>query len=240
MTQPQKSRAEVVAELREKLEALESSLRNPAGESDIIRPTGVAPLNALLPEGGFRGGSLVEWLAEEDGAGVVTLALHAARPWLASGQTCLVVDDSQRFYPLAAAALGIGLEQLLIVRPTARDLFWTLEQVLRCRGVAVTVGWFGPAADRVLRRLQLAAETGGGIGILLRPAAVRTQPTWAQLRLLVRAVPGGAGGRRLGIEVLYGQGGKAGGTVEVDLDDETGNVRLAAPLAAPGDARQAT
>jgi len=39
------------------------------------------------------------------------------------------------------------------------------------------------------RRLQLAAEQGGGLGLLIRPEAVRHQPSWADVRLLVEPLP---------------------------------------------------
>jgi hypothetical protein len=43
-------------------------------------------------------------------------------------------------------------------------------------------------ADREFRRLQLAAETGGTLGLLVRPAQARDEPSWADLRLLVEPV----------------------------------------------------
>jgi protein ImuA len=249
-------RQQLIADLRQRLEGLESSFRSSAGGSEDFLPTGLDPLNPLLPGGGFRGGSLVEWLADGEGAGACLLAFLAVRPWLSDGQTCVVIDEKQEFYPAFVAGLGIDLAQLLIVNPGPKDTWWALEQALRCRGVAVTVGNLGQAPHRILRRLRLAAETGGGVGMLLRSAEVRGQPTWSHLRLLATTVPlppavfGTAqrmpnateepASRRARIEVLYCQGGKSGGVVEVDIDEETADVRVASPVVPARDARQAT
>src|SRR5262245_12080285 len=242
MARDPRDRQQLIEELRGKLQVLESSFQLAAGRVPDFLPCGIEPLNRLLPGGGFRSGTVVEWLAEGEGTGAGWLAFLAVAPWLGDGRTCAVIDDRQEFYPAFLAALGIGLEQVLIVRATAQDGWWALEQALRCRGVAVTIGWLDRAPNRILRRLQLAAEAGGGVGVFFRPAAARAEPAWCHGRLLVRALPSPAGAavRRARIEVLYCKGGQGGGGVEVDVHEETGAVRVAAPLAPARDARQAT
>ena len=76
------------------------------------------------------------------------------------------------------------------------------EQALRFRGVAVTLGEMGPLSDRPFRRLQLAAEAGGGLGFLVRPAACRAEPSWAAVRLGVSALPSAELDRRWRVEAL--------------------------------------
>ena len=44
-------------------------------------------------------------------------------------------------------------------------------------------------SPQACRRLQLAAEIGGGLGILLRPAQARGQPSFAEYRFLVQPLP---------------------------------------------------
>jgi hypothetical protein len=238
----QNARRQLVDELRSKLQELEASFRAQRRETPDIAPSGIEPLNDLLPGGGFRNGTIVEWLTGDEGTGACTLAFVSVLPWLRDGQTCVIVDEEQAFHPAFLAALGIDLEQVLMIRPGSKDLWWALEQSLRCRGVAVTVGWLGRAPNRILRRLQLAAETGGGLGVFFRPEVVRAEPAWCQARLLVRAMPSPAdsAARRARIEVLYVKGGQGDGMVEVDFHEETGDVRVAAPLAVARNARQAT
>jgi hypothetical protein len=119
---------------------------------------------------------------------------------------------------------------------------------MRCPAVAAALTW--PEAcrqrhhHRTLRRWQLAAEAGGGLGLLVRPASVRGEPSWAEVRLEVEPRPAGdAGpfrGRRFTIHVRRCHGGTGGGSIEAGIDedhDETRLVHLAAPLAEPADRR---
>ena len=153
-----------------------------------LRSTGIAPLDGLLPDRGLRGGTLSEWLAPGPGSGAGTLAFAAAAGLLQTGGVCLVVDAARTFYPPAVSS-RIDLRQMVVVHPAnANDELWALEQSLRCRGVTATIGWIERIDDRAYRRLQLAAETGGGCGFLLRPAKFRVEPSWADLRLLVEPV----------------------------------------------------
>ena len=197
--------------------------------------TGIVGLDRLLPGGELRCGTLLEWLADGDGTGAATLALLSAAHLLRKTSGALVVvDPSGEFYPPAAAQLGVPLDRLVVVRPRGvRETLWTVEQALRSRGATVVFVGLGPLDGRVFRRLQLAAEVGRGVGYLMRPAACRGEPTWAEGRLLVEGMSTRGTGRRLKVTSLHGQ--EARGTVELELCDETGDVRLA-PRVAPAKA----
>jgi hypothetical protein len=194
----------------------------------------------LLPGLLVRRGSLVEWLGAE-GSGATTLALLAARQACGREQAIVVVDRQRRFYPPAAAGLGIDLESLMVVCPrNQRDYLWALTQVLGSPAVAATLCWPETLDDKAFRRLQLAAERGGGFGFLVRPVEVRGSPTWAEMQLLVQAVP--AEGRRcFDVSLLRDRGGNAGRLIQWELHDESNILQFvpgtsaATPCAAPGD-----
>jgi RecA/RadA recombinase len=69
--------------------------------------TGCSALDRLLPEGGLRRGTLVEWLSAAPGSGAATLALIAAREACRSGGVLAVLDTQRGFYPPGAAALQV-------------------------------------------------------------------------------------------------------------------------------------
>jgi hypothetical protein len=86
----------------------------------------------------------------------------------------------------------------------------------------------------------LAAERGGSLGLLVRPARVRDEPCWAAVRLAVATVPvvlppgraASSVGRRLRVEWVRGSGVVAGKTIEWELGHETSTVsRLSVPRA---------
>ena len=198
--------------------------------------TGIEALDLLLPEPGWRPGTLVEWLEEGEGSGAALLVLRSAARVMrvVEGGALVVIDQRGEFYPPAASDLKIDLNRTIVVRPsTDADALWALEQSLQCPGVAAVLCWLEALHNLVFRRLQLAVEKGGGIGFFIRPASVRPQPSWAEVRLLVQPLPGRgpSSGRRLNLILLRCRGGVSGGAIELEMSHETGDVHLVSQLA---------
>jgi hypothetical protein len=226
----------VVQQLRSRLREMERAGTQPNGAGALCS-TGIAALDALLPAQIFRAGMLVEWVVAGEGSGAARLALPMACESLKNGGVLVVIDERREFYPPAAVRLGLDLARTIVVRPRNRqETIWTLEQALRCPGVAATLSWIEQLPDRLFRRLQLAAEHGARLGLLMRPAEARHTTTWADLRWFVQPVQSGeeasTSGRRLRIELLHCREGTPGGVVHLEIDDETGAVRVVPPLAA--------
>ncbi len=215
--------------LRRRLEALATRRSVPPAAVPVVSDT----FHLLFPRGLHRG-MLTEWLSEGTGSGAESLTLRLISEL--SG-TLLVVDAEHTFYPPAAWALGIPSSATIVVRPgNEADSLWAVEQALRCRGVGLVLARLNHVASRPFRRLQLAAERGGTIGVLIRPARQRASPSWAEARFLVQALPSRPVGRRLRIESLHRNGGDV---VELELDDATGALHLVPRLAAPAAPRRA-
>jgi hypothetical protein len=185
-----------------------------------VVPSGFSPLDALLPAGGVRRGSLVEWLTDDGGAtggGAVSLAFAVAcRLAAPAGRhegrcrhgTVVVVDRAGWFHPPAVLPWLEG-RQLIVARPSRdEDELWAIDQSLRCRGVAAVLAWprataWGVAAapslgsrsprhwTTAMRRWQLAARASGAVGLLVRSQAARGEPSWAEARISVASLPGG-------------------------------------------------
>ena len=196
--------------------------------------SGCLPLDRLLPQRGFQRRSLVEWIAGGAGSGASLLAMLTARSACRGGGTLVLVDRAQSFYPPAASACQLDLQNTIVVHPTnEKDECWALEQALRCPDVAAVVAWPQRLTSHAFRRLQLAAEHGGSLGLLVRPATARHESSWASVRMLVspRAVSPRASrqGWRLGVELLRCGGCLGTNLVELEIDDQTGEVRGAYP-----------
>lgn len=220
--------------LRRKLVQLERT--HSRGDAGVVS-SGCGPVDKLLLEKGLRWGTVTEWLSAGQGTGAGTLAFLAAREACRHGGTLVVLDSHGEFYPPAAARLGIDLQRLVVVHPaTTADEHWALDQALRCRGVAAVLAWPEKLDGRTFRRLQLAAEEGGGLGLFIRSDAARHVPSWADVRLWIEPAPMSPGEnlrRRLRIWLLHCRGGSRGCSVDVEIDDKTHSVHLVAPLAAP-------
>ncbi len=217
---------------------------------------GCAALDGLLPGGGLAPGSVVEWLTAGVGSGAGLFAVVAAREALRSrqaegrGGAVVVVDRRSRadrsgadrnhgFYPPAAAAWGLDLASLIVVHPASEaDERWAVDQALRCEHVAAVVAWPGRLDGRTFRRLQLAAEASGAMGLLVRAAEARREPSWAHVRWAVTPRPAsadaGSGGWRLGVRLLRVRGGAAprdlagdGVEIVVEIDPVSGAIHEA-------------
>jgi protein ImuA len=241
---PQRSarrRQQLLAALRERL----GRAAAPAAAEDAVTfSSGAAAIDRLLPGSGLQHGMLVEWLAQRPACGAATLALLAAREACRTGGLLVVLDRAGMFYPLAAAGWGVDPARLLVVRPpTARDEIWAAVQALRSPVVAALWTMIDRLESRNFRRLQLAAEAGRTLGVLVRGAAARGQPSWADVRLDVKAEGGrgrGEGRKRsalsflppsafsfppLFVSVLHVRGGRSGGSVCVEIDEAAHEVR---------------
>ena len=177
----------ILAELRQQLAQLEGGSRS--SDSSCIS-SGHPALDEILPDRGFAAGSLVEWVAADPGSGASLLALLAAREACRTTGKLLIIDRGRRFYPPAAVAWGILPEQLVLIHP-ANDAqqHWATLQALRCHQVAAVVVWLDRFDSRHARRMQLAAEATGVLGLIVREASAMSQPCWADLRCFVRPLP---------------------------------------------------
>ena len=156
-------------------------------------PSGLAALDRSLPWGGFPRGALTEVLLAHDGLGELGLLL----PMLARLDAALpIVFVSPPYLPYAPAlaAAGLAPERIVEVRTPAERALWAAEQCLRAGCCGAVLAWHDGGDDRALRRLQVAAEAGRGIGVLFRPLRHAANASPAALRL---ALDAGSGQSRL-------------------------------------------
>lgn len=219
------SQQATLAELREKVRRLQAA-RRPASGSCL---TGLPLLDRALG-GGLATASLHEFLAPCGQAPIRTLALRAAMQALAGSDPhgwrfrpdrwLMYLDTLGDFYPPAAARLGLPLERLLVIRVRRPvDALWTCEQALRCPAVGVVIATVRAIDPYASRRLQLAAEAGGGLGILLRHEEAR-EITFAASRLRFTPQPSPAGFWRTQVEVLKLREGRPGGLFVLELEHD--------------------
>jgi protein ImuA len=162
--------------------------------------SGFAELDAELPGGGWPHRTLTELLLSHPGVGELRLLAPALAAVQRSGRALLLFDPPASPCAWACRALGLDLQQLLLVRSSQprrgranNDLLWTLEQTLASGHAGAVLAWL-PATlgGEAMRRLQLAAQAHDGPAFVLRDLAARSKPSVAALRLLLApAVPDG-------------------------------------------------
>ena len=177
----------------------------------------LVPLCEGLPVAGLARGGLHELLATSPGAGAgfaaVLLGLAGRTVlWIAGGGAKTMP------WPPGLARCGLPPERLILLRADRpEDALWAMEESLRCPAVGGALLALDAEQEARLtltatRRLQLAAEAGGGIGLLLRPESVaRSLQSVALTRWQVAPDGGMRGDPHWMLSLLRARGAKPGG-----------------------------
>lgn len=228
-----------LAELRETLRILEGG--GPERRRPVL-PFGVGAIDDRLADGGIRLDALHEVTGEgagwgDDAAAILFIAGIAAR---ATGPVLWVVRARDLFAPGLYQA---GLDPARVLYAEARDdaeLLALMEEGLHHRGLGAVIGEARRVAMASTRRLQLAAEGGRTVALLLKrvgrggedPLAV---PSAAVTRWRVSSAPSppvpwdGLGRACWRLACVRQRGGEPF-ELTVEASDETGRLALPAAL----------
>jgi protein ImuA len=185
------ARSQRIEALRAQVRALESA--GAAGTAECL-PFGVESIDRRLAGGGLVTGALHEAAPDrpglpDDAAATLFLAAIAART---EGPVLWALARRDLFAPgLAFAGLAPG-RVLYAECGRDEDVLAVMEEGLRHGGLGAVVGEVGRAAMPATRRLQLAAEEGGTIALMLRrwkKADPLAEPSAAVTRWRIACAP---------------------------------------------------
>ncbi len=234
------ARLERLAALRAEVRAIESA---GAGGRRECLPFGVDAIDRRLADGGLAVAALHEIAPARAGLGddaAATLFVAAAAARI-PGTVLWALRRRDLFAPGLALA-GLGPERVLYAEcGRDEDVLAVMEEGLRHGRLAAVVGEAGRAAMASTRRLQLAAEEGGTMALMLKrwrktdedPLAA---PSAALTRWRIAAAPSaplpvpGVGRARWHVDLARQRGGEPFNIIMEGPDDEG---RLALP-AEPG------
>ncbi|RKP57534.1 translesion DNA synthesis-associated protein ImuA [Pararobbsia silviterrae] len=149
-------------------------------------PSGHAPLDAELPDGGWPRAALTELLGVRPGCGEMRLlapALAGLTAHARSPRHAVLIAPPYTPYAPALAAAGIATDKLVWIDVQGADALWAAEQALRHDGVGAVLLWLPRVQAAALRRLQVLAQDGNAVAFLMRPATAAAQSSPAPLRL---------------------------------------------------------
>ena len=195
--------------------------------------TGLLSLDAL-GQANLAWGAVHEFLSSEADGNALSIAVAFARAAVAECETIVCCDATRAMYSPGLIARGLDSRRMVILRPRRQaDEVWAIAECLRCKGVSAVI-----AAPRRLsrveaRRLQLAAEHGGGVGLFMRPMGQDSICYAAATRWLVEPAPGDQSTQRWNVRLLHGHGRFVGQSVIVEVGRDDNSVRAVEQLADP-------
>ena len=192
-----------------------STLLDTASTRAACVGTGVVEIDSALPWGGLPCGLHEIAGPAGDGARLGFAASLTARRdgpvlWCRSRRAVLQGGDA---YGPGMAGFGLLPDRLILVEASKpAELLWAMEEGARTAGLAAVVGEDAAPDLTASRRLQLAAEAGRGLLVLLTEDSSRAAAASALTRWHVRSVPsapdaGGPGLPRWNIELRRCRGG---------------------------------
>jgi protein ImuA len=229
----------VLTVLRERIRRLEQG----AARRRSVLPFGVEAIDRHLPEGGLALGALHEVAGGGNDAihGAAAVLFSAGIAARTRGQILWCVARQDLFAPALAQA-GLLPDRVIYVdagdEPSVLACF---EEGLRHGALGAVVAEIAALSMTASRRLQLAAEGSGVIGIAIRRWRKRTeaasfgQPTAAVTRWRVSALPStplpvpGIGRSQWRLELIRCRGGDSA-VFDVEACDAAGRLALPANL----------
>jgi protein ImuA len=228
----------VLEALRERIQRLEGG----AARRKTVLPFGIKAIDQHLPEGGLALGALHEVAGGGNGAidGAASALFTAGIAARTQGLWCVTRQDL--FAPAIARAGLLPDRVIYLEAGDEPSVLACFEEGLRHAGLGAVVAEVARLSMTASRRLQLAAEGSGAIGVAIRrwrrqtEAADFGQPTAAVTRWRVSALPStplpvpGVGRARWQLELIRCRAGESA-DFEVEACDAKGRLALPSHLA---------
>ena len=229
-----------IESLRAQIEKIEGRSRR----SNAVLAFGVAEVDRRLPGGGLALGALHEVAGGGNGAidGAAAALFAAGIAARTKGKVLWCMARTDLFAPALAQA-GLAPDRVIYVEAgDDRTVLACMEEGLRHGGLGAVIGEVARLSMTASRRLQLAAEGTGAVGLALRrwsrpvDATDFGQPTAAMTRWRVSVLPStplpvpGVGRHRWLVELIRARAGESA-DFELEACDDTGRLAVPAELA---------
>jgi protein ImuA len=223
--------------LRDRIQRLEGGARH----WREVLPFGIKAIDERLPEGGLALGALHEVAGGGNGAidGAAAALFAAGIAARTRGRVLWCVTRQDLFAPALSQA-GLASDRVIYVEAgDEKSVLACFEEAPRHPKLGAVVGEVSRLSMTASRRLQLAAEDSGVIGLALRrwrrqiEAAEFSQPTAATTRWRISALPStplpvpGVGRARWRLELVRCRRGESA-CFEVEACDAQGRLALPA------------
>ncbi len=153
---------------------------------------GLGPAEAAFPNGVFPTGTIHEMVCptpEQAAAtggfmgGILTMLMK-------NGGVCLWIGTNRRIFPPALASFGVEPDRLIFIDlKNEKEVLWTMEEALKCQGIAAVIAEVREISFAQSRRLQLAVEISKVTGFLFRNDPRKLGTTTCVARWQITPIP---------------------------------------------------
>lgn len=229
----------VLEEVRARIEQIEGRSKR----TKAALPFGLAEVDSRLPGDGLATGALHEIAGGGNGAidGAAAALFAGGIAARTKGKILWCITRPDLFAP-ALALVGLKPDRVIYVEAgDDKTILACMEEGLRHGGLGAVIGEIARLSMTASRRLQLAAEGTGSIGLALRRWRRQTeatdfgQPTAAMTRWRVSVLPSaplpvaGVGRHRWLVELIRARAGESA-DFELEACDDKGRLALPAHL----------
>ncbi len=159
-----------------------------SGLGNYGQPTGYPQLDDILPGRGWPHNAIVEIVSQQWGMGELQLLVPLMREIVRQDKWILWISPPYLLNSPALLQAGIDPEQILVINlnTSCKDALWSMEKALQTGSCGLVLAWQNWLPDRVVRRLQLAAETGKTLGVLFQHRISKYSQSFLRLEVKKR------------------------------------------------------
>lgn len=156
-----------------------------AGQGSHGRSTGFSQLDNILPGRGWPHKGLMEIITPHWGMGELQLLIPLMRSIVEQGKWILWISPPYLLYAPALIQAGINTDQVLLVKQdtSCKDALWSMEKALQTEDCGLVLAWQNWLPNKVLRRLQLAADIGNTLGVLFKHHDSEHSPSLMRMKI---------------------------------------------------------
>ncbi len=140
-------------------------------QTERQRFRGLSPIEAAFPDNRFPTGAIHEFMTTSSSSAAATTGFiySLLTNLMNKGQAAIWITKSHQLFPVALAQFNIAPDRLIIIEANKeKELLWVTEEALKCEGLAAVICEIPDISLIASRRLQLAVETSGITGMIMR------------------------------------------------------------------------
>jgi protein ImuA len=145
-----------------------------------------------FPNAHFPLGAIHEFLCEapENAAATAGFISGLIASLIHKQGSIIWIISKGTIFPPALLSYGLSPEKIIFIRlEKEKQILWTLEEALKCKGLSAVVGELGALPFTESRKLQLAVEQSGVTGFVIRRNESNITTTACVTRWKIHSLP---------------------------------------------------